>query len=307
MAKFLNLITKGKLKTPKFVIYYGVEGIGKTTIASKYPKPIFTGPETSSQFDVARMPRPKDWPDYLEQLKDLLDPAYDFQTLVTDSYDWLEQLLFDHMKKMDKAKAVEDCAGGFGKWVGVAQRHWLDYLHIIDQLKFQKKMEIVGLAHYHIKVFNDPLTAQPYDRYQMKLNDKCAAILREAADCVFFCNFKTYSVAGAQKGKGRGVSDGARVCYTEKRATHDAKNRYSLPDEIPFDYNTIMRYLDASSEDKLKELQRDIEALLLDVKDATQHEAINNYYQDNKGDLETLKAIKNRVKVIIGEVIDATE
>lgn len=307
MAKFLNLITKGKLKLPKFVIYYGVEGIGKTTIASKYPNPIFTGPETSAQFDVARMPRPKDWPEYLEQLRDLLDPSYTFGTLVIDSLDWLEHLLHDHMKKSEKVKAVEDCGGGFGKWVGVAQRHWLDFLNIIDQLKHQKKMEIVGLAHYHIKVFNDPLTTQPYDRYQMKLNDKCAAILREAADCVFFCNFKTYTAQGHTKGKGRGVSDGARVVYTEKRATHDAKNRYSLPEEITFDYQTIMSYLDASSEDKLKELQRDIEALLLDVKDAEKLTAITSYYEGNKGDLETLKAIKNRVKVIIGEVVDATE
>lgn len=307
MAKFLNLVTKGKLKVPKFVIYYGVEGIGKTTIASKYPNPIFTGPETSAQFDVARMPRPKDWPEYLEQLRDLLDPAYTFQTLVTDSYDWLEQLLFDYMKKKDKVNAVEECAGGFGKWVGVAQRHWLDYLNIIDQLKYEKKMEIVGLAHYHIKVFNDPLTAQPYDRYQLKLNDKCAALLREAADCVFFCNFETFTAQGHTKGKGRGVSDGARFVFTEKRPSHDAKNRYSLPDKLPFDYQTIMSYLDASSEDKVKELQRDIEALLLDVKDAEQLAKIQAYYEGNKNDLETLKAIKNRVKVILGEVLHETE
>lgn len=307
MAKFLNLVTKGKLKVPKFVIYYGVEGIGKTTMASKYPNPIFTGPETSAQFDVARMPRPKDWPEYLEQLRDLLDPAYNFQTLVIDSLDWLEHLLHDHMKKVEKVKAVEDCGGGFGKWVGVAQRHWLDFLSIVDELKYKKKMEIVALAHYHIKVFNDPLTSQPYDRYQMKLNDKCAAILREAVDCVFFCNFKTFTAQGHTKGKGRGVSDGARVVYTEKRASHDAKNRYSLPEEIPFDYNTLMALLDASNEDKLKELQRDIEALLLDVKDATQLENISKFYQDNKNDVETLKAIKNRVKVIIGEVINEGE
>jgi hypothetical protein len=307
MAKFLNLITKGKLKTPKFIIVYGVEGIGKTTFGAKFPDPIFTGPETSSQFDVARMPRPKDWSEYLEQLRDLLDPAYTHKTLVIDSLDWLEHLLHDMMKKKDKVDAVEKCAGDFGKWVGVAIRHWQDFLNIIDELRAKKKMDVVAIAHFEIKVFNDPLTTQPYDRYRMKLNDKCAAVLREAADCVFFVNFKSFTVATANKGKGRGVSDGARVCYTEKRASHDAKNRYSLPEEIPFDYQTIIAMLDTSNEDKLKELQRDVEALLLDVKDGEKLPIMQQFYDDNKGDLETLKAMKNKLKVIVGEVVNAAE
>jgi hypothetical protein len=307
MAKFLNLITKGKLKLPRFVIYYGVEGIGKTTIASKYPDPIFTGPEISGQFDVARMPRPATWPEYLEQLRDLKDPAYNFKTLVIDSLDHLELLLFDFMKKQDKTTTVEECGGGYGKWVGVAQRHWLDFLHCIDALKNEKKMEIVALAHYQIKVFNDPLTALPYDRYQLKLNDKCAALLRESCDCVFFANFKTTSYnKDAKAKKGRGLSDGARVVYTEKRASHDAKNRFSLPDEMPFDYGTIMSFMDASTEDKLAEIQRDIEALLLDIKDGEKLPIMQKFYDENKSDYETLKAMKNKLKTILGEVIHDT-
>jgi hypothetical protein len=308
MAKFLNLVTRGRLKVPKFIILYGVEGVGKTTFASKFPAPMFTGPETSSGFDnVARMPRPKDWPEFLEQLRDLLDPAYTEKTLVIDSLDWLEHMLFDYMKKAEKAKAVEDCGGGFGKWVGVAQRHWLDFLACVDALKHQKKMDVVAIAHYQIKVFNDPLTTLPYDRYMMKLNDKCAAILREAADCVLFANFKNYSTStDARAKKGRGVSDGARVVYTERRASHDAKNRFSLPEEMTFDFNTIMEKLDASNEDKLKDAQADIEALMLDVTDAEKLAVIKGHYEKNKNNLEALMAMKNRLKVILGEVVDAT-
>jgi hypothetical protein len=305
MAKFLNLITKGRLKVARFGILYGVEGIGKTTFGSKYPNPVFVGPETSAGFDVARMPRPKDWPEFLDQLRDLQDPAYTYQSLVIDSLDWLEMLLFDHMKKAEKKTSVEDCGGGFGKWVGVAQRHWLDFLVLVDTLKYEKKMEILALAHYQIKVFNDPGTSAPYDRYQLKLNDKCAALLREAADFVLFANFRTSVVMKDQRAtKGRGVSDGARIVYTEKRASHDAKNRFSLPEEMAFDYSTIMGKMDAAVDDILIGLAKDIEGLLLDIKDAEKLPAYRSYFEANKGNADTLKEIKNRLKVIVGEVIE---
>lgn len=307
-GKYSNLITTGKVKSPKWIILYGVEGIGKTTFAAKSKKPIFTGPERSDQFNVARMPTPASWDEYLEQLTDLLNPAYDFNTLIQDSLDHLELLLFEKMKKADKVTQIEECAGGYGKWVGVAQRHWLTMISIIKRLMIEKKMEIISIAHYQIKVFNDPQTTLPYDRYQMKLNDKCAAILRESCDCVLFANFTTSSFSkDAKAKKGRGISDGARVVYTEKRASHDAKNRYSLPYEMPFDYSTIMAAMDLSGEDLLAELQRDIDALILDVKDAAKLDVIKKFYDENRSDIETLKNIKNKLKFIVGEVVDSVE
>ena len=48
-------ITKGKVETAKKVIIYGPEGIGKSTLASNFPEPVFIDTEGSTkELDVAR-------------------------------------------------------------------------------------------------------------------------------------------------------------------------------------------------------------------------------------------------------------
>ncbi len=54
-------ISKGRLRKPLRVVMYGVEGIGKTTLASQFPKPIFLDTEGSTvHIDVDRVPNPND-------------------------------------------------------------------------------------------------------------------------------------------------------------------------------------------------------------------------------------------------------
>ena len=95
-------------------------------------------------------------------------------------------------------------------------------------------MQVILTAHTEIKSFNDP-SNEPYDRYGIKLQARASALAQEWADAVLFANFKSY-VAKTDKGfkkiVSRGVSLGERVLYTEERASHLAKNRYSMPAEI---------------------------------------------------------------------------
>lgn len=305
-AKYLNQLTKGPIKLPYFGVLYGVESVGKTTFGDNLPDVVFVGPEKTARINGTRFPRPKDWQDFKEQLKDLQDADYKFKSLCVDSLDHLEQMLFEHMKQVEKKTAVEDCGGGYGKWVGLAQRHWLEVIALLEVLRDKKGMNILLLAHYQVKQFNDPLTALPYDRYQMKLNDKCAAIIREVVDFVFFANFKSSSYSkDANAKKGRGLSDGGRVVYTEKRASHDAKNRFSMPPELEFDYSVVMDFVDASKEDHLRDTQKDIEALMLDVQDAELLGKIKTHYEANKENIDVLRGVKNRLKVITGQEVQA--
>ena len=301
--KYLSKITKGPIVLPLFGVIYGVESIGKTTFGDNLPDPVFLGPEKTARIKGSRFPRPASWEDFLNQLRDLYDPAYTFKTVVIDSLDHLEQYLFEKIKTDYKVKAVEDAAGSYGKWVGVAQRHWLEMMSLLEGLRDQKGMNVLMIAHYEIKVFNDPQTTLPYDRYRMKINDKCAALIREMVDFVFFANFKSTSYSSDAKAKkGRGLSDGARVVYTERRASHDAKNRIDMPEEVPFDFETIMAYIKATPVDKKRDLQKDIEALMLDFSDAEKVSVIKDFYQNNKEDIDTLQAIKNKLKVLLNEV-----
>lgn len=302
MSKFLAKITTGKIVEPLFGIIYGVEGIGKTTFGAQMPKVIFMGPEAATKFDVARFPRPESFQDVIEQIKELTEQTHEFKSLCVDSLDWVEHLLHDDMKKKEKVNAVEDCGGGYGKWVGVANKHWLELIKALQDLREKRKMNIVLLAHFHVKTFHDPSTPLPYDRYMMKMNEKAAAIFREAVDFVFFANFKTQSFsADSRAKKGRGIGGEARIVYTEKRPSHDAKNRFSLPVEMPFDYNEIAKKINESDADQLTTLQNEVRDIIVDIQDADLKKKAEETFEKTKGNLESLKLVKNRLVAALGD------
>ena len=61
---------------------------------------------------------------------------------------------------------------------------------------------------------------------------------------VLFANYKTWSVAVDDKGKKRKAQGGERVMYTSHNPCWDAKNRYGLPDEVPFSYESIRHIIE---------------------------------------------------------------
>ncbi len=91
-----------------------------------------------------------------------------------------------------------------------------------------------------------------YDRWELKLNKKTtkqtASIVKEWADAVLFANYKTI-VMTTKEGKKKAQGGQQRVLYTEHAATWDAKNRWGLPMEVPFEYASIAAHIpDASQE-----------------------------------------------------------
>ena len=86
-----------------------------------------------------------------------------------------------------------------------------------------------------------------YDRWEMKLSKGVAPMVKEWADMVLFANYKTMVVnvdgQGAQKGKNK-AQGGKRVMYTTHHSCWDAKNRYGLPDEVPFTYESIREIME---------------------------------------------------------------
>lgn len=71
---------------------------------------------------------------------------------------------------------------------------------------------------------------------------------------LLFANYKTFSIAVDDKGKKRKAQGGERVMYTSHNACWDAKNRFGLPDEVPFDYKVIQSIIEQgkASEDMMK-------------------------------------------------------
>ncbi|HIR27992.1 MAG TPA: AAA family ATPase, partial [Candidatus Choladousia intestinigallinarum] len=70
-------------------------------------------------------------------------------------------------------------------------------------------------------------------------------MVKEWADMVLFANYKTHVIKVDGKNKAQG---GQRVMYTTHHSCWDAKNRYGLPDEVPFSYDAIAHVLGTSDE-----------------------------------------------------------
>lgn len=228
-------ITRGKIPCAKKVVVYGPEGIGKSTFASKFPDPVFIDTEGSTKdMDVARLPAPSSWNMLLEEVRYVMDNPQVCKTLVIDTADWAEQLCSTSVCDKHQKSGIEDF--GYGKGYVFLQEEFGKLLNLLTDVVEQKMINVVLTAHAKMRKFEQPDEMGAYDRWEMKLSKNVSPMVKEWADMVLFANYKTHVVKVDGKNKAQG---GQRVLYTTHHSCWDAKNRYSLPDEIPFEYGSI--------------------------------------------------------------------
>jgi hypothetical protein len=239
----LSLQTK-KHKPPR-IILYGVHGLGKSTFGSLAPSPVFIQTEDGlDSLDVPAFPLAKSFDEVMQYIGELAEQNHEFKTLVVDSVDWLEPLIWAQVCAEHNVKAIDEI--GYGKGYGFALDIWAQYIDALNYLRDEKDMMIIQLAHSHVKRFENPET-EAYDRYEMKLNVKAAGKLQEHSDIVLFGNYFTAvkKDKDGMKERKRAIGSGERILYTTERPAATAKNRYNLPSEIEFlqdgiYWNTIM-------------------------------------------------------------------
>jgi hypothetical protein len=254
----LSAITRGKIRRPRRILAYGPEGVGKSTFGSDAPGAVFLAPEDgTAQLDAARLPEPATWADAMAGLDALGSQPHEFKTLVIDTLDWLEPLISAHVCSLNGWKSLED--PGYGRGAAAALDVWRALLARLDGLRNRCGMDIILLAHSQMRTFRNP-EGEDFDRYELKLQPKASGLCKEWCDAVLFVNYET--LTHKKDGRTRGLSTGARFIHTERRAAFDAKNRYSLPEQLPLSWPDFDAAAKAGQVDTTENLRAQVDALL---------------------------------------------
>lgn len=234
-------ITTGVQNRPIKAVIYGPEGIGKSTFAAQFPQPLFIDTEGSTtRLNVARTDTPTSLAMLSSMLDELRRDMQGYKTLVIDTADWAERLCTKAVCEKNQKSGIEEF--GYGKGFTYVYEEMGRILNQLTDI-WEHGANIVITAHAAIRKFEQPDEMGAYDRWELKLINapKCnvCAMVKEWADMVIFANYKTFAVAVDKDGKKHKAQGGERVMYTTHNPCWDAKNRFDLAPELPFDFGQI--------------------------------------------------------------------
>ncbi len=246
----LQTILRGVRRLPPRLLIYGTEGIGKSNTAAGAPKPIFVPTEDGlGQIDCHAFPLATCFDDVIAALAALAAEEQDYQTVVIDTLDWLERLIWAKVCADRGVKNIEDI--GYQKGYVFALDFWRQIVDGLDRLRNERGMCVVLLAHCKIEKFEDP-ESPAYDRYSPRLQKHANALVTEWVDAVLFATRKIVTRTEEQGfGQKRTIASGNtrdggdRILRCVGSPACVAKNRYNLPAECPLSWNDLMNHISA--------------------------------------------------------------
>jgi hypothetical protein len=239
-------ITKGKMKRPERVVIYGPEGVGKSTLASQLPKPLFIDVEGSTiSLDVDRI-EPQTYQEVLDILNTLLEDPRGYKTIVIDTIDWLEQKMIEKICQENKMESIEDF--GYHKGYTYLAEEVFRFVNNLNAF-VEAGLNVVLISHAVAKKHELPDQRGQYDRYTLDLVKEVAPIVKEWATMLLFINWRIKLLDDIDDKKGtkskkKAVGDNVGIIHTTHTATHDAKNRHELPAELALSYASIAHIFD---------------------------------------------------------------
>lgn len=246
----MKIIT-GKQARPRRILLYGQHGVGKSTWASEAPSPLFLNVEDGlGDIDCAKTEKLNSFSDVCRAIE--WAKGSEFRTLVLDTADWLERLIFNQVASDAGKPNIAEI--GFGKGYGEATKKWEHILYLLEAARLYGK-GIVLLAHARVVRFENPET-QAYDRYELDLHKSSSGMLQEWCDEVLFASFRVFTRTEDQGfGKERTIALGGKERYirTNESAAAVAKNRLRLPDELPMSWAAYAAHLASYAPPKIQE------------------------------------------------------
>jgi hypothetical protein len=221
---------------PVIVTVCGDSGLGKTTLAASFPKPIVIRAEDGLQA-IPEALRPNAFPvlqseaQLWEQLIALLQEDHDYKTLIVDSVTALERMFTQHVVDSDpkKPKSINQALGGYGAGLGAVAALHQRVRKACGMLNERKRMHVVFVAHADTETIELP-DQDPYTRYSLRLGKRSVAPYVDDSDVVGFLKLETFTRGDGERKKA--FSDGTRILVTYATAANVSKNRFGITEDL---------------------------------------------------------------------------
>jgi len=234
-------VSRGVVKTPEKIVFYGPGGIGKTSIAASLKEagvnPLFLDVgKGSHKLDVDRIADIDTWDDLRAAIQsESLWSGYD--AVVIDDLTTCEELAIAWTLANvtnDKGHTVNSIEGyGFGKGFTHAYETFLHLFQDLDR-HVREGRHVVCIAHECTATVPNPL-GEDWIRYEPRLQSPNSGKASIRYRCREWCDhliYVGYDVAVSKDGKGQG--SGTRTFHPTEFPTHVAKSR-SLAEPIPYE------------------------------------------------------------------------
>lgn len=222
---------------PQIITICGDAGLGKSSLAATFPKPIFIRVEDG----VARIPaeiRPNALPpvrsedQLFEQLKAVVHDEHDFLTCVIDSVSAADRLFVQGILKQDgKSRSINQALGGYGAgFSALAARHQ-QVRNAAEMMRVKRNMNVVFLAHTEVDTVRPP-DMDDFSRYSLRMtHQKSLPPYLDDVDAVGFLR-QQMAVKGDDGERKRAVSGQNRELVMHVTASNVSKNPYGILEPV---------------------------------------------------------------------------
>jgi hypothetical protein len=250
-------VLRGRTPKPPRVLLYGTEGIGKSTFAAGAPRPVFIQTEDGlDEITCDKFPPAVSFDDVIGALAELRTEKHEYETVVIDSLDWLERMIWDRVCRESGVKTIEKADGGFAKGYTHALTFWREVIEKLNALRADRGMVVVLIAHAKVEKFEDP-ESSPYDRYSPRLHKHAAALVSEWCDAVLFATRKIRTQtedAGFNRkrtiAQAIGRDGGERILRCVGGPACIAKNRYGIVEDLPLAWAAFVQAMSNNQTDR---------------------------------------------------------
>ena len=240
MAIDLKSLSKPQGQRPVIMTLFGEGGMGKTTLAALFPRPVFIRTEDGTASlagneGVALFPLASRSQDVFDAIEALASQPHDYKTLVLDSITQLATLIESEIVAADpKAKSINQAGGGYGAGYNTAAETHRKVREWAGALAYDKGMNIVFIGHADTETMDLP-DYDPYARYTIRMHKKSIPHYTDNVDLVGFIRLKTYLTGTGEKKRAVSTADREIICHPQ--ASSVTKNRFGIDKPVQFTFD----------------------------------------------------------------------